>query len=74
MVRATNFFCQVNSLQCNLEDAIAKCEILKREVKDKMLLDDLEAISYRIDYAYYRMASIRTRAKNIFTYEDSKGL
>lgn len=74
MVKISNFFCQVSSLECKLEDALSRCEALKEEVKDKTLREELEAIGYRIDYARYRMLSIRNRGKDIIAYEDVRGL
>ncbi len=73
-VKLTNFFCQVSLLECKLEDALKKCEILQEEIRDKVILDDLKAIEYRIDYARSRMLCVRNRGKSIFEYENGKGL
>lgn len=72
--RLIHFFCRISALECKLEDATRKCEMLMEDVTDKALKTDLRAISYRIKYAYLRMRSVRERGKDIIMFEDGEGL
>jgi hypothetical protein len=74
MVKLIDFFCQISSLEGKLEDALNRCETLQENIKDKVILDDLKSIEYRVDYARYKMTEIRNRGRDLFTYEEGKGL
>jgi hypothetical protein len=68
------FFCRISSMECKLEDAKRKCEMLMEDVTDGALKTDLRAISYRIEYAYLRMRSVRERGTDLIMFEDGDGL
>ncbi len=64
------FFCRISALECRLEDAMHKCKMLMEDVTDDALETDLRAISYRIEYAYLRMRSVRERGTDLIMFED----
>jgi len=44
--------------------------MLMEDVTDDALETDLRAISYRIEYAYLRMRSVRERGTDLIMFED----
>lgn len=68
------FFCRIGALECKLEDAMHKCEILMENATDDALKTDIREVSYRIEYAYLRMRSVIERGTDLIMFKDGDRL
>jgi hypothetical protein len=71
-INLVDFFLRISSLENNIENAMRKCEMLEEDITDKTLINEIDAILYRLEYAHLRVMDMRKRGTDLIMYEKGR--